>query len=104
MELIANFNLARHLLPMVESPSSPTITLFPELGRAEGLMAYGPNLLGTWRQVGVMIGKVLQGTQPADLPIERPTEFELVINIKTAKALGLKVPLSLQASADEVID
>jgi putative ABC transport system substrate-binding protein len=82
----------------------PTITLFPDFGRAGGLMAYGPNLLGTWRQAGVMIGKVLQGTQPADLPIERPTEFELVINMKTAKALGLKVPLSLQASADEVID
>jgi putative ABC transport system substrate-binding protein len=82
----------------------PAITLFPDFARAGGLMAYGPSLLGTWRQAGVMIGKVLQGTKPADLPIERPAQFELVINLKTAKALGLKVPLTLQTSADEVID
>jgi len=82
----------------------PAITLFPDFARAGGLMAYGPSLLGTWRQAGVMIGKVLQGTKPADLPIERPAQFELVINLETAKALGLKVPLTLQTSADEVID
>jgi putative ABC transport system substrate-binding protein len=70
----------------------PTITLFPDFARAEGLMAYGPNLLGAIQQAGGMIGKILQGTSPADLPIERPTKFELVINLKTAKVLGLDVP------------
>jgi putative tryptophan/tyrosine transport system substrate-binding protein len=82
----------------------PTITLFKDFARAGGLMASGPNLLGSWRQSGTMIGKVLQGTKPADLPIERPTQFELAINLKTAKALGLKVPPSLLTSADEVIE
>jgi putative ABC transport system substrate-binding protein len=82
----------------------PTITLFPDFARAGGLMAYGPNLLGAIQQAGGMIGKVLQGTSPADLPIERPTKFELVINLKTAKALGLDVPPTVLARADELIE
>jgi putative ABC transport system substrate-binding protein len=82
----------------------PAVTLFPDFARAGGLMAYGPNLLGMYRQVGVMIGKVLQGTKPADLPIERPTKFELVVNLKAAKALGLTVPGTVIARADEVIE
>src|SRR5580704_6433188 len=64
----------------------PAVSLFPDFARAGGLMSYGPNLLGAYRQAGVMIGKVLQGAKPADLPIERPTQFELVVNSKTAKA------------------
>jgi len=82
----------------------PTITLFPDFARAEGLMAYGPNLLGAIQQAGGMIGKILQGTSPADLPIERPTKFELVINLKTAKVLGLDVPPTVLARADELIE
>ena len=67
-------------------------------------MSYGPNLLGTFRQTGTMLGKVLQGAQPADLPVERPTKFEMVINLRTAKALGLSISLTLLIRADEVIE
>ena len=82
----------------------PTVTLFPEIARAGGLMAYGPNLLGTFRQAGTMVGKVLQGFQPADLPVERPTKFELVINLKTARALGLTLSNAILLRADELIE
>lgn len=80
------------------------ITLFPDFARAGGLLAYGPNLLNLIRQLGVMSGKVLQGTKPADLPIERPSKFELVVNLRTAKALGLSIPPGLLLRADEVIE
>jgi ABC-type uncharacterized transport system substrate-binding protein len=82
----------------------PAITLFPDFPRSGGLLAYGVNLLDMYRQVGVMGGKVLQGRSPAELPIERPTTFQLIINLKTAKALGLTVPPSLLTRADEVIE
>jgi putative ABC transport system substrate-binding protein len=80
------------------------ITLFPDFARAGGLLAYGPNLLDLIRQLGVMSGKILRGTKPADLPIERPSKFELVLNLKTAKALGLSIPPGLLLRADEVIE
>ena len=82
----------------------PVITLFSDFPRAGGLIAYGPNLLGAIRDAGGMIAKVLQGTKPADLPIQRPTKFELVINLKTARALGLILPNTILALADEVIE
>jgi putative tryptophan/tyrosine transport system substrate-binding protein len=82
----------------------PVITLFSDFPRAGGLIAYGPNLLGVFRDNGVMIAKVLQGSKPADMPIQRPSKFELVINHKTADALGLTLPGTLLALADEVIE
>jgi putative ABC transport system substrate-binding protein len=82
----------------------PVITLFSDFPRAGGLMSYGPNLLATYRDAGGMIAKVLQGTKPADLPIQRPTKFELVVNLKTAKGLGLTLPPTVIALADEVIE
>jgi putative ABC transport system substrate-binding protein len=82
----------------------PTATLFPEIARAGGLMAYGPNLLGTFRQLGTVVARVLQGARPADVPVERPTKFEMVINQNTAKTLGLTLPPNLLAQADEVIE
>lgn len=82
----------------------PTATLFPELARAGGLLGYGPNLLETLRQTGVMVGKFLQGVRLADLPVERPTKFEMVVNLRTAKALGLALPTSILLRADEVIE
>jgi putative ABC transport system substrate-binding protein len=81
-----------------------TATLFPEIARAGGLIAYGPNLLGTFQQVGTMVGKVLAGARPAELPVERPTKFEMVINLKTARTLGLNIPTTLLLRADEVIE
>jgi putative tryptophan/tyrosine transport system substrate-binding protein len=82
----------------------PAVTLFPDFARAGGLLAYGVNLLDMYRQTGVMVGKILQGRKPAELPIERPTKFELVLNLRAAKRLSMEIPTSLLLRADEVIE
>jgi len=82
----------------------PAIYYLPEFARAGGLMAYGNNLVDIYRLVGVYVGRILKGEKPGDLPVVQSTKFEFVINLKTAKALGLDVPLGLTAGADEVIE
>jgi ABC-type uncharacterized transport system substrate-binding protein len=82
----------------------PAITLYPDFARAGGLLAYGPNVLDAYRQAGTMIGKVLKGAKPAELPIEVPTRFPLVLNLRTARALGLSIPTGILLRADEVIE
>jgi putative ABC transport system substrate-binding protein len=82
----------------------PSVSMFVEFAEAGGLMAYGPSLREAFRRAGGFTSRILQGARPADMPVERPTQFELVINRKTAKALGLTLPSSLVNRADRVIE
>ena len=87
---------ARHGMPAIY-PSR----LFADVG---GLIGYGSNIPERWQQAGIYIGKILKGAKPADLPVQLSTKVELVINLKTANALGLKIPVSILVQADEVIE
>jgi len=100
---LINTNLARiHTLAM--GARLPAIYNARDLVEAGGLMSYGPNFDDMWRQIGVYTGQILKGAKPADLPVVQSTKFEFVINLQTARALGIEVPPQLLASVDEVIE
>jgi putative ABC transport system substrate-binding protein len=95
LQILADLSLAHRF---------PSITLFPEFARTGGLLAYGPDLTRLFRQAGALTRKILEGANAAEQPIERPARFQLVVNLKTAEALGVTVATSVLLLADEVIE
>jgi putative tryptophan/tyrosine transport system substrate-binding protein len=100
---VLDTNRAR-IITLATSMRLPTMSDFPEYVEAGGLMSYGPNFPDMFRRAAGYVDKILRGAKPGDLPVEQPTKFDLVINLTTAKALGLTVPESFLLRADEVIE
>jgi putative ABC transport system substrate-binding protein len=97
-------NERRRLVDLAAKNRLPTVYPQRDFVDVGGLMSYGPNGPDLFRRAATLVDKILKGAKPADLPVEQPTKFELVINLKTAKAIGLTVPQSRLARADQVIE
>jgi ABC-type uncharacterized transport system substrate-binding protein len=98
------FSERRHIVDLATRRRIPSIAMAREFAELGGLMAYGASLRDLFRRAGIYVDKILEGTKPADLPVQQPTKFELVINLKTARTLGLEVSPTVLATADEVIE
>jgi putative ABC transport system substrate-binding protein len=98
------FSERRRLVDLAAKNRLPVVYSWREGADAGGLMAYGPSVPDLFRRAATYVDKILKGAKPGDLPVEQPTKFELVINLKTAKALGLTIPPSLLQRADQVIE
>jgi putative ABC transport system substrate-binding protein len=97
-------SLSRDIIGLAAESRLPVTYQWKEHVEAGGLMSYGPSLAGVWRQTALVVGKILKGAKPGDLPVEQPTKFDLAINLKTARTLGLTIPQSLLLRADQVIE
>jgi len=95
---------ARRIAELATQHRLPTIFFIREAVEAGGLMSYGQNILEQFYRAATYVDKILKGAKPGDLPVEQPTQFELVINLKTAKALGITIPQSILLRADRVIE
>src|SRR5215471_8058973 len=100
-QLINHRELIVELAARYRLPAVYPFRMFPEVG---GLLSYGPNFAAIWRRTAEYVDKILNGARPADLPVEQPTKFELVINLKAARELGLTVPPQVRARVDELIE
>ena len=98
------FNYRKRIADFATAQQLPSLSGLSEFAKAGSLLSYGPNEVDYTRRAAGYVDKILKGAKPADLPVQQPTEFELVINLKTAKALGITIPPSLLARADEVIE
>jgi ABC-type uncharacterized transport system substrate-binding protein len=96
--------LANRIADVSATHRIPGISMFRSFPESGGVMSYGPTLPAWYRRLGWYVSAVLKGAKPADLPVEQPANFELIVNLKAATALGLTVPPSLLASADELIE
>jgi putative ABC transport system substrate-binding protein len=97
-------NERERLIALAACYSFPTAYEFPEYSAAGGLMSYGPRLTDVYRDCGRYAGRILKGASPADPPVEQPTRFALVVNLKTVKALSISIPAAMLVRADEVIE
>jgi putative ABC transport system substrate-binding protein len=98
------FNERRHLVDLAAKHRLPAGYAWREGADAGDLISYGPSIADLYRRAATYVDKILKGAKPGDLPIEQPTKFELIINLKTAQALGLTIPQSLLRQADQVIE
>jgi putative ABC transport system substrate-binding protein len=96
-----------HCVPLISTAARnnvPTVYAFADFVRDGGLLSYGTDQADRWRRAATYVDHILRGAKPAELPVQLPTKFEMAVNLKTAKALGLTVPLTLQAIADQIIE